>query len=408
LQRFFFDDFLFLIKIDFGSSFVIFYFYFLFSIPVSIAINFISGTCFFAQLTRQNIKQFYHKIALWSILYPLTTYKKNVVRKLLFLNLCYHPLVKKLFLIDGNAIIHRAYHALPRFTTKKGELVNAIYGFASMLLNILNNQKPDYIAVSFDRKAKTFRHEEYKDYKATRVKAPDELYEQIPRIKQIVEAFNIPIYEMDGYEADDILGTLAKQAEKVCPTEPAANELEPIHTFIVTGDMDTLQLVNDKTFVFAPHKGFNDTLIYDTAKVMAKYGLLPSQIVDYKALRGDTSDNIPGVHGIGEKGAAELLKKYSTLDGIYEHLNSLHGALHDKLEKGKEDAYFSKRLATLILDVPIKLDINACKTHEFDLARITALFEELEFKSLLKKLGTFNSYCSDRRNEECASQQSLF
>jgi DNA polymerase-1 len=319
--------------------------------------------------------------------------------------------VKKLFLIDGNAIIHRAYHALPRFTTKKGELVNAIYGFASMLLNILNNQKPDYIAVSFDRKAKTFRHEEYKDYKATRVKAPDELYEQIPRIKQVVEAFNIPIYEMDGYEADDILGTLAKQAEsgtRLPPLVKSGTYQEPINTYIVTGDMDTLQLINDKTFVFAPHKGFNDTLIYDTAKVMAKYGLLPSQIVDYKALRGDTSDNIPGVHGIGEKGAAELLKKYSTLDGIYEHLIEISGALHDKLEKGKEDAYFSKRLATLITDVPIKLNLDSCKTHEFDLARITALFEELEFKSLLKKLGTFNSYCSDRRNEECVSQQSLF
>jgi len=366
--------------------------------------------------------------------------------------------MKKLFLIDGNAIIHRAYHALPRFTTTKGEVVNAIYGFASMLLNILNNQKPDYIAVSFDRKAKTFRHEEYKDYKATRVKAPDELYEQIPRIKQVVETFNIPIYEMDGYEADDILGTLARQAEKACQPEPAAqrerserNEPEPnckphsdevgalspqpaapepepihtyivtsdqtpqasrspepIHTYIVTGDMDTLQLITDKTFVFAPHKGFNDTLIYDTAKVMAKYGLLPSQIVDYKALRGDTSDNIPGVHGIGEKGAVELLKKYSTLDGIYEHLNEIAGALHDKLEKGKSDAYFSKKLVTLITDVPIALDLEACKTHEFDLARITTLFEELEFKSLLKKLGTFNSYCSDRRNEECISQQSLF
>lgn len=313
--------------------------------------------------------------------------------------------MKKLFLIDGNAIIHRAYHALPRFTTSKGELVNAIYGFASMLLNVLNNQKPDYIAVSFDRAAKTFRHEEYKDYKATRVKAPDELYEQIPRIKQVVEAFNIPIYEMDGYEADDVLGTLAKQAEQ---TPQASAAPEPIHTFIVTGDMDTLQLINDKTFVFAPHKGFNDTLIYDTAKVMAKYGLLPSQIIDYKALRGDPSDNIPGVHGIGEKGATELLKKYGTLDEIYKHLDEIKGAIHDKLEKGKESAYFSQHLATLITDVPIKLNLEACKTHEFDRARIISLFEELEFKSLLKKLNVFDSYCSDRRNEDCISQQSLF
>jgi DNA polymerase-1 len=321
--------------------------------------------------------------------------------------------MKKLFLIDGNAIIHRAYHALPRFSTSKGELINAVYGFSSMLLNIINNQKPDYIAVSFDRAAKTFRHEEYKDYKATRVKAPDELYAQIPRIKEIVQAFSIPIYEIDGFEADDVLGTLAFQAGQFCKqhlTDAAisADGKEKIETFIVTGDMDTLQLVSSTTFVFALHKGFQDTIIYDTTKVLAKYGLEPTQIVDYKALKGDSSDNIPGVPGIGEKGATELLQKYKTLDGIYEHLDEIKGALHDKLASNKESAYKSRHLATIVTDVPLKLNLAECKTHEFELSKIVKLFEELEFKSLLGKLNKFNSHYGKIQVVENSGQQTLF
>lgn len=285
----------------------------------------------------------------------------------------------KLILIDGNAIIHRAFHAIPPFKTKKGELVNAVYGFASMLLNILLSEKPDYIAVSFDRAAKTFRHEKYEAYKATRVKAPQELYDQIPKIKELVSAFRIPIYEMDGYEADDVLGTLAKQAEKS----------GGIKTYIVTGDMDTLQLVTQTTNILAPFKGFKETIKYDYHKVMAKYGLEPSQIIDLKGLMGDHSDNIPGVYGIGEKTAISLLQKYKTIENIYANLAEIQGAAGDKLEKGRESAFFSKELASIILDVPLTLDLGQCRTHNFDQDKIKELFSALEFHSLEKRLNEF-------------------
>lgn len=303
--------------------------------------------------------------------------------------------MQKLFLIDGNAIIHRAYHAFPHFKTSKGETVNAVYGFSMMLLNILNTQKPDYLAVSFDRRAKTFRHEQYAEYKATRVKAPDELYEQIPRIREVVDALGVPVYELDGFEADDVLGALATQAGKINSSEIVPKEgaspqslspLPPLHTFIVTGDMDTLQLVNDRTSIFTPNGGFKDAVIYTPAKVKEKYGLSPAQMIDYKSIRGDTSDNIKGIQGIGEKGATTLLQKYQTLDGIYEHLSEINGALHDKLEKGKEEAYFSKGLVTLRLDAPVTLDLRACATDKLNKEKCGKLFEDLEFRSLLPKL----------------------
>ena len=285
--------------------------------------------------------------------------------------------MKKLFLIDGNAIIHRAFHAFPpHFRTKDGELINAVYGFTSMLLNIINIQKPDYFAVSFDRAAKTFRHEEYKEYKATRTKAPDELYSQIPRIRNMVETFNMPIYDCDRYEADDVLGTLAVQAAK----------LDDLETYIVTGDMDPLQLVNPKVFVYAPQPGFKDAKIYNAAKVEEKYGLTPDQVIDYKSLKGDSSDNIPGVPGIGDKGAVRLLQQYKTLDGIYEHLDEITGSIHNKLADNKEKAYFSQYLATIVLDVPVTLDLKDCKTHEYDKEKVLKLFEELQFRSLIAKL----------------------
>lgn len=314
--------------------------------------------------------------------------------------------MKKLFLIDGNAIIHRAFHALPPFTTSKGQLVNAVYGFSSMLLNIVNSQKPEFLAVSFDRKAKTFRHEEFEDYKATRTKAPDELYAQIPLIKKVVEAFSIPIYEIDGFEADDVLGTLAKQASD---SNTSKDPEDTLHTYIVTGDMDTLQLVSKSVSVFAPQNGFKEALIYDPTKVIAKYGLSPNQVIDYKSLKGDASDNIPGVPGIGDKTATTLLQKYKTLDAIYENLDEITGAVHDKLANNREQAYQSQRLATIVLDVPMELDLERCKTHSFDEEKVTAAFEDLEFTSLLKKLQRFNSHYKSKADEEkLNSQQSLF
>lgn len=286
---------------------------------------------------------------------------------------------KKLILIDGNAIIHRAFHALPQFRTSKGDLVNAVYGFASILLNLLNNEKPDYIAVAFDLKGKTFRHERYKEYKATRVKAPDELYEQIPRIKSLVKAFKIPIFEEEGYEADDILGTLAKKAEK-----------EDLLTYIVTGDMDTLQLVTENTKIYGYNGKFSQPTIYDTSKVLGKHGLKPSQIIDMKALQGDSSDNIKGVEGIGPKTAKTLLQKYGTLENIYANLEEIKETTRNKLEKDKESAFLSKELVTIKTDMDMELDFNKCATHEYDEESLRKAFEELEFKSLLKRLKEFN------------------
>lgn len=287
---------------------------------------------------------------------------------------------KKLILIDGNAIVHRAYHALPPFRTSKGELVNAVYGFASILLNLLNLEKPDYIAVAFDLKGKTFRHEQYEDYKATRIKAPDELYEQIPRIKSLVEAFKIPIFEEEGYEADDILGTLAKQAEK-----------KRLLTYIVTGDMDTLQLVTEGTKVYGYNGKFSQPTIYDTVKVLGKHGLKPSQVIDMKALQGDSSDNIKGVAGIGPKTAKTLLQKYGTLENIYANLEEIKGSARDKLEKDKDNAFLSKDLVTIKTDMDISLDLDECATHEYDEETLIRTFQELEFKSLLKRLEDFKS-----------------
>ncbi|MDD5464301.1 MAG: DNA polymerase I [Candidatus Moranbacteria bacterium] len=293
---------------------------------------------------------------------------------------------KKLILIDGNAIIHRAYHALPPFTTKKGELVNAVYGFSSTLLSVIAEFKPDYVVASFDLAGKTFRHEKFEEYKATRVKGDDELYAQIPRVKEVVKAFNIPIYEMAGFEADDVIGTIATQIKK--------NE-EEIETIIVTGDMDTLQLVNNTTSVYTMRRGLSDSIMYDSEKVFARYGLSPDQIIDYKALRGDPSDNIPGVKGIGEKTAVTLLQKYTTLDSVYENIAEIKGAVKEKLVRDKAQAYLSKELATIALDAPVSLELEKSVLKDFDRETIVKLFSELNFFSLIKRLPNSTNYESD-------------
>lgn len=284
--------------------------------------------------------------------------------------------LKKLILIDGNAIMHRAYHALPPLSTKKGELVNAVYGFASTMLSVIENLKPDYIAASFDLAGPTFRHEEYKEYKATRTKAPDEFYRQIPRVKEFVKDFNIPIFEKEGYEADDVIGTLTKQAEKN----------EGIKVVIVTGDLDTLQLVSDKTSIYTMRKGLSDSVIYDEEKVRARYNLEPIQIIDYKGLRGDPSDNIPGVKGIGEKIATELLIKYGTVEKIYQSLAEIKDSIKEKLERDRLKAFMSKKLATISTEVPVKLDLEKTKVHDFDREKLVNLFKELNFYSLIKRI----------------------
>ncbi len=284
---------------------------------------------------------------------------------------------KKLILIDGNAIIHRSYHALPPLMTKSGELVNAVYGFASTILSVIFKFQPDYILATFDLAGPTFRHEEYKEYKATRTKAPDELYAQIERVKEVVSAMGIPIYEKAGFEADDVIGTMIRKSE---------NDYADIENIIVTGDLDTVQLVSEKTQVYTMRRGLTDSVMYDEAKVFERYGLKPSQIIDYKGLRGDPSDNILGVKGIGEKTASSLLQKYGTIEGVYENLNEIKGSVKEKLERDKMQAIQSKSLATIRTDVPVELNLEEAKTHEFDRQKLVKLFQELNFFSLIKRI----------------------
>ncbi|MDP3957470.1 MAG: DNA polymerase I [bacterium] len=282
---------------------------------------------------------------------------------------------KTLVLLDGNALIHRAFHALPPLTTKEGELVNAAYGFTMTFLSVLEKFHPEYIAASFDLAGPTFRHEQFAEYKATRVKAPDELYAQIPRVKEIVQAFNIPIFEKEGYEADDCVGTLAKQAAE-----------QNTEVIIVTGDSDILQLVTPMVKVFTLRKGIKDTVLYDEKAVEAKYGFKPSQLPDYKGLAGDASDNIPGVAGIGGKTATTLLQSFGTLENIYAHLAEVKESVRKKLETDKEKAFLSKELGKIDTEAPMTLDLPACVSKDFDRLAVTKLFQELGFYSLIKRL----------------------
>jgi len=283
---------------------------------------------------------------------------------------------KKMFIIDGNSLVHRAFHALPPFKTKDGELVNAVYGFYSILINIFSTMTPNYVVVSFDVAKKTFRHNEFDGYKAKRMKAPDELYEQFGRIKEILHELNIPIFEKEGFEADDVLATISS-AMKIHPD---------IEVFIVTSDKDALQLVGDNTFVLSPLKGGSANIVYTETKVQEKFGLNPKQIIDLKALMGDPSDNIAGVGGIGQKTATKLLQQYKSLDGIYENIDKINGAIHTKLVDDKENAYFSKRLVTLIHDVPIDFDFEKTEITLDDLSKATPIFEKLEFRSLINRM----------------------
>jgi len=289
--------------------------------------------------------------------------------------------IKKFIVIDGNALLHRAFHALPPLTTKTGELVNAVYGFILILLKVLKDLKPDYLAMTFDRKEKTFRHEAFVEYKATRVKQPDELYNQITRLKEVTRVFNIPIFELAGYEADDLIGTLVRKASEQDPK---------IKNVIVTGDMDTMQLVDDNTEVFTLKKGITDTIIYDAAAVRERYGLAPEQMIDFKALRGDPSDNIPGVKGIGEKTAVELLRDFGTLEKVLAGAKNGDKKIKERYQKllieKEADAIMSKNLATIVLDVPIEFQLSDCEVKGFDRKQVLDLFQELGFKSLIGRI----------------------
>jgi DNA polymerase-1 len=294
---------------------------------------------------------------------------------------------KKLIIFDSNAVIHRAYHALPPLTTKDGKLVNAVYGFLLVFLKAISDFSPDFVAAAFDLPAPTFRHKIYKDYKAKRPKAPENLYAQIPIVQKILGAFGVKIFEEEGFEADDILGTIAAFANK-------KENLPKTSVIIISGDLDSLQLIDSDTKVYFLRRGVKDVILYDEKTVADKlYGLSPKQIIDYKALRGDASDNIPGIKGIGDKTAAQLLLEFGTIESIYEEIekkskkaDSLSARFKKILSENKDRAFLSKKLVSLEKNVPIGFNLEECKWSGCNKEEAIKILSELEFYSLVKRI----------------------
>jgi DNA polymerase-1 len=292
---------------------------------------------------------------------------------------------KTLVLIDGHAIVYRAYHAFPPLTTSEGELVNAVYGFTRIILKVIKDLQPDYIAVAFDMGKPTFRHTAFAGYKAQRKETPAELISQLGRVRDVVEALNIPIFGVEGFEADDVIGTIAHA------------ECDKVHVTIVTGDKDAFQLVKDNCIdVYMPPRQREDAKIYSEKDVEEKMEIPPTLIVDYKALSGDPSDNIPGIQGVGPKTAVTLLKAFGSLDGIYKALQEkklsesqkkiLSDRLLTKLADGHESAIMSQSLATIDRNVPLNFVLDDCDVEGYDKQKTVQLFEKLGFKSLVNLL----------------------
>ena len=282
-----------------------------------------------------------------------------------------------LVIVDGHSIVHRAFHAVPKeFTSASGEPTNAVFGFTNTLLYVIDKLKPKYVAVAFDPPGPTFRHEQYTEYKATRAKTDPLLHQQMDRVRQVVEAFNIPIFAVEGYEADDVLGTLSRQAAE-----------QGIPTFIVTGDTDAYQLVDDTVRLLVPRPRSGELAEVGPEEVAARFqGLTPAQVIDYKALVGDTSDNVPGVRGIGKKTAGTLLQKYGTIEGVLENLYALPTRQQKAIEQDKEQLAHSRELVTIVRDMAITLDPAKSELRDFDRDQVIALFRELSFRSLLDRL----------------------
>lgn len=337
--------------------------------------------------------------------------------------------MKKLLLIDGNAILHRAYHALPRLTNSKGEVVNIVYGFFSMLLNVLQDQKPEYLVVCFDRSKPTIRQSMYAGYHAHRPELPDDFVPQIAMVHEMLEKMNVRIFEQDGYEADDLIGTIATRVSgsglshisddahhsvekssndsrslserqqksrvngegdsQLAFSSSESGQTAPIEVIILTGDRDLLQLVNPRVKVLMPITGITKTVLLDEKAVEEKYGVHPRQFVDYKALIGDASDGYPGVSGIGPKTASSLLQKYDTFENLYERVGELPEKVGLKLATDAEQAALAKQLATIIRDVPMQFDITKCLCSDFDQQAIHNAFVEQGFKTLTARWDTY-------------------
>lgn len=281
-----------------------------------------------------------------------------------------------LVIIDGHAIAHRAYHSIPPLSLN-GQPVNALYGFYSMLLSSLDQLKPDYLLVCLDSPGPTFRSSEFLGYRAARKPTDHDLVSQLPLLSQTLEKTGIPSISMGGFEADDLIGTLTKKAQK-------KKYIQKIT--IITGDKDLMQLVNKKVSLFVPVRGLSETKTYDPDGVKEKLGVNPSQVIDLKALMGDMSDSYPGVTGIGPKTATDLLEKYQDLDNVYAHLDEIGDSVKDKLIRDKNNAYMSQKLATIICNIPLKFKFHSARLNNDKFLGLLSLFEEYNFKSLSSRL----------------------
>jgi DNA polymerase-1 len=280
----------------------------------------------------------------------------------------------KLMLVDGNSLVHRAYHAIPPLSNSKGEPTNAVFGFASMILSVLATEKPDHVVVAFDI-GKTFRHDEAPEYKSQRPPTPEDLKVQFARVREIVDAMGFATAQKEGFEADDVLGTLAAQASA-----------QGVDSLIVTGDTDTLQLVGPHTRILTSRRGFSDTVVYDEDAVRQRYGLAPDQLADLRGLRGDPTDNIPNVPGVGDVTASKLLQQFGSVENLLVHLDEVEPKLRAKLAPYAEQVHKSKHLATIVTDVPVTLDLAGSHSGRYDRDRMVALFRDLEFRSLVERL----------------------
>ena len=279
--------------------------------------------------------------------------------------------VSKLVLIDGNAIVHRAFHALPTLNNKNGQVTNAVYGFFSMVLKVVGDLRPEHLIVCFDRAAPTFRKELYVGYQSQRPKMVSELSSQFVLLHEVLEKAGIKVFEVDGYEADDLIGTISKQSRE--------------DVIILSGDRDLLQLVNSRVRILAPIVGVTKMILFDEEKVEEKYGLKSHQLADYKALVGDSSDNYPGVAGIGPKIASTLILEYETLENLYQHLGDLSPKISEKLATDAEQAVLAKKLATIEVAAPIKYVANEAKVSSIDEKSLLESFRELGFESLINR-----------------------
>ncbi|TCP32099.1 DNA polymerase I [Scopulibacillus darangshiensis] len=298
--------------------------------------------------------------------------------------------MKKLILVDGSGIAYRAFFALPLLNTDKGVYTNAVYGFTTMLMKIIEEEKPTHLLVAFDAGKTTFRHKTYKEYKGTRQKTPPELSEQLPFIHELLDSMGISRYERDQYEADDIIGTLSKQAQE-----------KDWDVKVVTGDKDLLQLVDDRITVSLTRKGITDVDDYDNEKVFERYEIEPKKIIDLKGLMGDSSDNIPGVPGVGEKTAIKLLKQYGSMEKIFESLEDISGKkLKERLTENKDQAFMSKELATIDCDAPVDVTLNDLAFKKEMTEQMVDLFKELEFHSLLERMGFEEVIDQDTKEEK--------